>query len=224
LCVPESAVVAALPHLCSVMRSDALLIDIASVKSRIHEAFSKLDTGVGYLSIHPMFGPMEDFSGRAVCIVPLRENPRAQKFSTLVARWGAQVRVLTAQEHDSATALVQALPHAALIAFGATLAASGVSVDSLSSVATPVQKLMLALTARLVSGGPEIYWPIQAANPYASRARDALAAQLQSLSEAVSDDSARRFGVTLGDIRAYLGPFEGDLRQLAEGCVAAAGE
>jgi 4-amino-4-deoxyprephenate dehydrogenase len=224
LCVPEGAVVAALPRLGRVMRADALLVDIASVKSRIHESFSRLDTGIGYSSIHPMFGPMEDFSGRAVCVVPLRENSRARKFSALLAQWGAQVRLLTAQQHDSAMALVQALPHAALIAFGATLAGSGVSFDTLVGVATPVQKLMLALTARLVSAAPETYWSIQAANPHASRVRDALASQLGSLTEAASDDDAQRFRMTLEAIRKYLGAFEGDLQQLAEGCVAAAGE
>ena len=224
LCVPENVVLGALPHLCNIMHTDALLVDIASVKSRIQESFSRLDSRTGYLSIHPMFGPMEDFAGRAVCIVPMRENPRARKFSALLAGWGAQVKVLTAYEHDSATALVQALPHAALIAFGATLAASGASFDTLSSVATPVQKLLLALAARVVGGEFETYWSIQAANPYAARAREALSAQLQSLSGAISSDSAHAFGLTRESIRTFLGSFEQDLQQLAASCVAVAGE
>lgn len=224
LCIPESAVLAALPRIGGAMRDDALLVDIASVKCRIHGVFTGLDTRIGYLSIHPMFGPMDDFSGRSVCLVPMRDSPRARQFAARIVRWGAHTTVLTAQEHDSATALVQALPHAALIAFGATLAASGVSLETMRTVATPIQKLMLALTARLVSGEPETYWSIQSANPHAAAARERLISQLQALSATIARGDAGGFGTTLESIRRYLGAFEGDLQQLAASSVAAAGD
>jgi len=192
------------------------------VKSRISAAFAGIKTEIGYSSIHPMFGPMEDFSGRAVCVVPLRENPRAQRLTALIESWGAQIKALTAQQHDAATAMVQALPHAALIAFGATLAHSEVSFDLMWSVATPVQKLMLALVARVVSGEHETYWSIQTANPYAAQAREALALQLKSLSQAVAERDSDGFTTILDALRSYLTASEAELTKLAAECVAVA--
>ena len=222
LCVPEEAVLGALSRLCELMRDDAVVMDIASVKTRISEALSRLGGRVGYLSLHPMFGPMEDFSGRAICIIPLRENAKGELFASVLEQWGAHVTRLSPQQHDSATALVQALPHAALIAFGGTLASSGLSFDMLWRIATPIQKLMLALAARVVNGEHDTYWSIQSANPAAGVARDELQAELGNLSAMISDARWPDFSAKLDSIRRYLAASGGTLESLAAKCVALA--
>jgi prephenate dehydrogenase len=215
LCIPEDAILPALPRLCELVRTETLLVDIASVKTRIQDALKKIDLRSGYLSVHPMFGPMEDFSNRAVCVVSVRENPRSAVLLGLMSTWGANISTLTAEQHDAATALVQATPHAALIAFGAALESSGIGIDVLWKIATPIQKIMLALTARVAAGEHDTYWSIQTSNPHADAARDRLASELQLLSAIAGSDKKTDFFKKLDLIRQYLGSRDDSLEELA---------
>ncbi|MGB6452833.1 MAG: prephenate dehydrogenase/arogenate dehydrogenase family protein [Steroidobacteraceae bacterium] len=220
LCLPEDVIRDALPKVCQAMRRDALLVDIASVKTRIRDKFEAIDTQMGYLSIHPMFGPMEDFGGRTVCVVPLKASRRGERFLEKIASWGADIRVMSADEHDAVTALVQALPHAALIAFGAVLATSPVPLDTVWAVATPIQKLMLALAARVAtSGDHSTSWSIQSANPAASAARESLKAQIERVESVVAVQQREGFTAILDAIRSYLGPELAQLVALAKDAV-----
>jgi 4-amino-4-deoxyprephenate dehydrogenase len=222
LCVPENAVLQALPRLGEIMRDDALLMDIASVKTRIRDALAGLSLRCGYLSLHPMFGPMEDFSDRAICLIPLRENARAAQFASLIAGWGARLSTLTAEQHDSVTALVQTLPHAALIAFGAALSDSGASFELVWDIATPIQKIMLALAARIVAGEPEIYWSIQSANPFAASARDKLEDELRQVSALVEEARRPEFAAKLESVQRFLSPSGSTLAEMAARLVSMA--
>ncbi len=222
LCTPEEVIREALPGLCGALRQDALLVDIASVKTRIRDTFQQIHAQRGYLSIHPMFGPTEDFGGRAVCVVPLRASRRGERFLEKLASWRADIRIMSADEHDAVTALVQALPHAALIAFGAALASSPVPLETVWAVATPIQKLMLALTARVAtSGDHSTAWSIQAANPGASAARERLQAQIERVQSVVSAQQMEGFTALLDSIRSYLGPELAQLVALAKDAVGA---
>jgi prephenate dehydrogenase len=222
LCVPESAVLQALPRLGALLRDDALLMDIASVKTRIRDALAGLSLRCGYLSLHPMFGPMEDFSDRAICLIPLRENARSQRFASLIAGWGARLSTLTAEQHDSVTALVQTLPHAALIAFGAALSDSGASFELVWDIATPIQKIMLALAARIVAGEHEVYWSIQSANPFAATARDKLEDELRQVSALVQDARRPEFAAKLEAVQQFLRPYGSTLEEMAARLVSVA--
>jgi len=223
LCLPEEPILEALPQLCALLREDALLMDTASVKTQISEVLARVHAQVGYLSIHPLFGPMEDFTGRTICVIPMRENAKVQHFITVIERWGASVvRLTTAEEHDSITAWVQVLPHAALIAFGATLANSRVPFDRLWSIATPIQKIMMALTARIVSREHDTYWTIQSANSSAAMTRDKLEAEIKSLSAIVLKSEWPEFTERLSSIERYFGNTGATLEELASRCVDAA--
>lgn len=220
LCIPEEVIREALPKVCRAMRRDALLVDIASVKTRIRDRFQEIQAQMGYLSIHPMFGPMEDFGGRTVCVVPLRASRRGERFLEKIAGWRADIRVMSADEHDAVTALVQALPHAALIAFGAALAKNPVPLDTVWAVATPIQKLMLALAARVAtSGDHSTSWSIQSANPAASAARESLKAQIERVGSVAAAQEPEGFTAILDSIRSYLGPELAQLVALAKDAV-----
>jgi 4-amino-4-deoxyprephenate dehydrogenase len=220
LCIPEEVIREVLPVVCRAMRRDALLVDIASVKTRIRDEFKGIEAQVGYLSIHPMFGPMEDFGGRTVCVVPLKASRRGERFLEKIASWRADIRVMSADEHDAVTALVQALPHAALIAFGAALATSPVPLDTVWAVATPIQRLMLALAARVAtSGDHSTSWSIQSANPAASPARESLKAQMERVERVVAAQQSEGFTAILDSIRSYLGPELARLLALAKDAV-----
>jgi prephenate dehydrogenase len=152
-----------------------------------------------------MFSPALGFDGRAVAAVVVRDGPRARALLDAVGRRGGRVVEVGADEHDQVAAVTQALTHAAVLAFGLALEDLGVDVEDLSEVATPPHLTLLALLARIASGGPETYWNVQAGNPHARVARTALAAGLATLADAVDHGTGRDFVAILERAHQSLG-------------------
>lgn len=114
LAAPPSAVVATL----SEMATDALVTDIAGVKTPIVAAASHLPHFVGG---HPMTGGESSgpslasstlFHGATWILTSDGADPAdLESLGQLVSGFGANPRVMTAAEHDTAVALVSHLPH-----------------------------------------------------------------------------------------------------------------
>lgn len=114
LAAPPSAVVATLAGI----TTDALVTDIAGVKTPIVAAASHLPHFVGG---HPMAGGESSgpsmasstlFHGATWVLTSDGADPAdLESLSQLVSAFGANPRVMTAVEHDTAVALVSHLPH-----------------------------------------------------------------------------------------------------------------
>lgn len=224
LCVPEAAALEGLSTLLGIVRADACIADIASVKTRIAARVAALGGAAGYLGLHPMFAPSESFAGRNLVVVRVRGNAAAERLEQLARTWGARVSVLTAEEHDRLAACVQTVPHAALLAFGAALGASGVDFDTTEQLATPVHETMLSLLARMLRGPDETYWSIQTDNPYAAEARANLAAALGELDSMASRGDAAEFKRLLERLSGHLGGAFDALAERSQRVVEAAAD
>jgi prephenate dehydrogenase len=73
---------------------------------------------------------------------------------------------------------------------------------------------LLALLARITGGEPETYWDVQAANPYAARAREALAGAVRRLADIVESGDEAAFGALLAQLGGRLGDDAGHYRAL----------
>jgi prephenate dehydrogenase len=206
LAVPERVALAALPELARELRLGALLVDTLSVKSGIAAVLATRAGHLEAVSLNPMFAPALGFDGRPVAAVVVRDGPRAQALLDAVGRCGGRVAEVGADEHDRLAAATQALTHAAVLAFGLALDNLDIPIEDLGSMATPPHVTLLALLARVASGGPETYWEVQTGNPHARRARSALASGLRALADAADHGSARDFAAILGRARDSLGP------------------
>jgi 4-amino-4-deoxyprephenate dehydrogenase len=224
LCTPEQVVLKTIPVMRELIASDGLVVDIASVKSRIDAELKLADMSGSYLSIHPMFGPTTDFVDRNICIVPYGENDRSRWFAQLLSQWGGRVTTLTAQEHDQVTAYTQALPHAAILSFAATLVQAEVSYALTARLATPIHSTMLSLLARIISGESDLYWNIQSDNPYSAEMREQLGLSIRRLQEAVAGNDPdylatlfSKISVALADDRVTLKDVASRIVDLAKG-------
>jgi prephenate dehydrogenase len=206
LAVPERVALAAMPELARPPRPGGLLVDTLSVKTGIVAALAAHAGHLEAVSLNPMFAPALGFDGRAVAAVVVRDGPRARALLDAVGRRGGRVAEVGADEHDRVAAVTQALTHAAVLAFGLALDELGVAVEDLGAVATPPHLTMLALLARIASGGPETYWDVQAGNPHARRARSALAAGLATLVDATDHGTGGDFAAILERAHERLGP------------------
>ncbi len=200
LSVPEPVALVAIGRLVGTLRPDALIVDTLSVKSTVVPALHAAAMIAGEaeaLSLNPMFAPSLGFAGHPVASVVVRDGRRGRALRALIEQWGARVVTVTADQHDRVAAAAQALTHAAVIAFGAALADTA----------------LLSLLARITSGAPEVYWDVQAANPYAPAARRALSRGVSQLSDVVEDDDAAAFGDLLDRLSGVLGPLRGAYRE-----------
>ncbi|SNT51242.1 prephenate dehydrogenase dimerization domain-containing protein [Rhodococcoides kyotonense] len=188
LAVPESI---ALQTVSLPLKPTTLLVETLSVKSGFAQAVPE-ETGP-VLGINPMFAPSLGMEGRPVAAVTHRPGPEVDRFLRRIETWGARVVELDADAHDRLAAATQALTHAAVLAFGSALSDLGVDPSLVDAVAPPPARTLLALVARVSGGEPEVYWDVQAGNPYAAAARSALANGLRELDAVVTTGTEADF-------------------------------
>lgn len=205
LAVPEDVALASVEGVCARLARGALIADTLSVKGRVVAALQAHATGLEAVSLNPLFAPSLGLAGRAVAAVVVHDGARVRELLALIGDRGGRVVEVGADEHDALAAATQALTHAAVLAFGLALADLDLEVAELAALAPPPHATLLALLARISSGAPETYWDVQAANPYARRARAALAAGARRLDDVVDGGDIDDFDALLGELRDLLG-------------------
>ncbi|MCW4013875.1 MAG: prephenate dehydrogenase/arogenate dehydrogenase family protein [Candidatus Bathyarchaeota archaeon] len=104
------------------LRPGACLMEIASLKSGIHEAITEAsELGLDVLCVHPMWGPSTcDLKDKTVAVIPL-VDVEYEKEKTLELFPSARLEVVEAGEHDRLMSLVLSLPYLVNLAIAATI-------------------------------------------------------------------------------------------------------
>jgi chorismate mutase-like protein len=200
LAVPEPVALRALAPLAQLLRPSAVLVDTLSVKSRY--AARLADLPCEHVGLNPMFAPDLGMAGRPVAAVVTGGGPGVTAVLDLVRSWGGRVVPFSPKEHDITTAATQALTHAAVLSSGLALTRLGVEAERLAATAPPPHATLLALLARITGGSPEVYLDVQAANPHAPAARQALAEGLRAFAAAVDHGE---LATVFDQVRAWFG-------------------
>jgi prephenate dehydrogenase len=193
LALPEAAALTVLQEIRPWLSAATLVVDTLSVKSNLYQQVHALEIEGEYLSINPMFAPNLGFAQHTVLAVPFQSGDRTGDFLALLEEWGAIVQLLSADQHDRATAQLQSLTHAAILAFGLTLVKSGYDIDQLLAIAPPPHKMLLCLIARILSGSPDVYWDIQLSNPHAADMRMSLLESIRTIDTLIAQGSNSDF-------------------------------
>jgi len=128
LCVPISAMQATLKQIAPLLRPDALVVDVCSVKVYPAQWMRELlPPTVEILATHPMFGPdsaAKSVAGHKIVLCPERITPdRYRKVKAWLGKKGVLIIETTTAEHDRKIAVSLALTHfigRSLAEFGAT--------------------------------------------------------------------------------------------------------
>lgn len=175
LAVPEQAALSAIKPLTGLLRPGTLLVDTLSVKTPLIKQVRESASALEVVSLNPMFAPSLGIEGRPVATLVVNEGPRGLELLRLIEGWGGRVVLVDEHDHDRLAAASQALTHAAVLGFGLAMSQLDVDIKELRAIAPPPAAMLLALLARITAGSPEVYWDVQAANPEAPAAREALA-------------------------------------------------
>jgi prephenate dehydrogenase len=213
LAVPERVALEAWPKISALLGARTLLVDTLSVKSRFAELVHHAHAQAEVLSINPMFAPSLGFAGNNAAAVPLVDGPQTKAFIELLESWGCRVQLVSAEEHDRTTAAVQVATHAAILTFGASLMRLGYDARQAAALMTPPHRSMLALLERIATANPEVYWEIQAENPFAASARAALSSGLSDLARWVDQGDYAAFQTFLRGLKSSVLPSSGGDRK-----------
>lgn len=122
LAVPVRTAIEILPRVLAAMPPHALLLDVASTKSALVEAFGRAGRPHPYVSLHPLAGnegagiDSADpalFRGAPFLILPVRSTEETlEDLERRIAACGARpIRMSSAGDHDAAMAVTIHLPH-----------------------------------------------------------------------------------------------------------------
>jgi chorismate mutase/prephenate dehydrogenase len=172
-----------------------VVIDVASIKTPLIEPIRALQrAGCRVASIHPMFGPSTVLLRDAdIVICDTGDTGAASAVEELFRPTTAHLVHLPLEDHDRIMADLLSLSHAAAIAFAIALPLTDHPVRS-----TTFQALE-SVGAAVVHESPDVYYEIQAKNPYSAAALDRLRVALNRIIAAVTAPDAGEFRALFED-------------------------
>jgi prephenate dehydrogenase len=181
LCVPISAMQTTLKQIAPLVRADALLMDVCSVKVYpVQWMKEQLPQSVQILATHPMFGPdsaAKSLAGHKMVMCPVRIQP--QRY-TEIKLWLRKKRLTiietTPDDHDQKIAVSLALTHfigRGLARFGAL----PLDID------TEGYKRLLHILDVTNNDTMQLFEDMHAYNPYAGDKREAFMRAMEMMND-----------------------------------------
>jgi chorismate mutase / prephenate dehydrogenase len=205
--VPIQSTVALIERIGPLVREDALLLDVTSVKRAPVEAMLRCSRA-SVVGTHPMFGPgVHSLQGQRVVVCPGRGDAWQGWLEQQLEARGMVVTRASAEEHDRAMALVQVLTHFQTQVLGWTLARTGMPLQDSLRFTSPAYLMELYVCGRHFAQDSQLYGPIEMLNPdtaLVTAAFQQAAEELRSILEA-RDQAA--FDRVFEDVRAFFGSF-----------------
>jgi chorismate mutase/prephenate dehydrogenase len=189
------------------VREDALLMDVTSIKTEPMQAMLA-STRASVLGTHPMFGPgVNTYQGQRVVICPGRGDAWLQWARQMLTARGLVITEATPQQHDSMMAIVQVMHHYKTQVLGVALSRAGVPLEETLRFTSPAYLLEAYVTGRHFAQSPALYGPIEMLNPDASRIIDLFQAAASDLADILARQDQRAFDAVFANVRAFFGEF-----------------
>ncbi|NHW88689.1 MAG: prephenate dehydratase [Archaeoglobales archaeon] len=179
VCTPMEEIRTALAHIRAEAKKDALLVDVASVKSISLPLFEK--SGFDFLSIHPLFGKDSEFALSNIIVV--HESGREEEKTILneFTKSGVSITKMSPVEHDEAMKKIQGLTHFLLLSFA--------DFYENTPFATQLYRVLSKLSSRYFSQNWEMCYLIQ---KNAEKEREEFIKRLIAFNELIKDKEAFR--------------------------------
>jgi len=207
VCVPINVTVQVVEALAPLMRPDAVLTDLTSVKKTPLEAMCRAHKGP-VLGLHPLFGPTTDNLDKQIIAACAGQDDEACQWviDQLVA-WGAVVVEATALEHDQVMEIVQALRHFATFSFGSFLYRQGIPIKRTLEFSSPIYRLELGMVGRLFAQDPDLYAEIIFATPERRQLLKTFVQSLTQFLDMLESGDKDAFINEFNQIAEWFGPF-----------------
>lgn len=184
-----------------------VIFDVSSVKAPVRQALLKLSQqGAKVTSLHPMFGPsVEVLFGKHIIITSVANNQADNFAKKLFKSTSVSMVDMSFDQHDQIIAYLLSLSHLLNIIFIGALEHSGFSIDFLSRFSSTTFSNLLSIAQRVFSENPQLYYEIQALNPYNQACYQALSRSLASTLSAINTTDEQAFVILMRAGQNYLG-------------------
>ena len=191
--VPIRATPGVISEVAPLLREDQVFCDLTSVKKIPIEGMLRSKASV--IGFHPMFGPnIPGIRGQNIVATPARCSEEIlSQFTSIFTSEGAQVTIMTPEEHDRVMAVVQGLVHFATLAVADAVRTSGIDLEKILSVMSPVYRIEMGLIGRILGQSPDLYGDILRMNPGVKPVLEGFSASVERLRESVSDPCDESF-------------------------------
>jgi len=205
--VPIDVTVDMIRRIGPLVRPDALLMDVTSVKIAPMEAMLA-SSRASVAGTHPIFGPsVHSLQGQRVAFVAGRGDEWSRWLHTMLEARGLTVVDTDAASHDRVMSIVQVLTHYATEVMGSTMTSLGVPLAETLRFTSPVYLMELFMTARHFAQSPDLYASIQMSNPETERITGQFVATAERLRGDVMARDHAAVQETFRDVHEYFGEF-----------------
>lgn len=213
--VPISKTVPVIEKLGPLVRSDALLMDVASIKQTPMEAMLRC-TSASVVGTHPMFGPsVHSLQGQRVVLCPGRGKEWEDWLRRTFHARGLIVKDSDAAAHDRAMAVVQVLVHYRTEVMGRTLSRLGVSLEETLSFTSPIYLMELLMTARHFGQSADLYASISMSNPSSADVTAAFTEAAHEVRELVLRGDRAGMEQLFNQTQQFFGDFTSEAMELS---------
>ncbi|MGD8317484.1 MAG: bifunctional chorismate mutase/prephenate dehydrogenase [Myxococcales bacterium] len=205
--VPIRETRAVIEQLGPLVRKEALLMDVTSIKADPMQAMLA-STEASVLGTHPMFGPgVNTYQGQRVVICPGRGHDWLDWARQMFTARGLVITEATPEEHDSMMAIVQVLHHFKTQVLGLALSRAGTPLEQTLRFTSPAYLLEAYVTGRHFAQSPDLYGPIEMLNPGSPHVIEAFRKAATDLAEILAAGDQDAFARVFDEVRAFFGSF-----------------
>lgn len=202
--VPPRVAVKVIKSLVNYSRPEQLWMDVTSLKKNFVSAM--LESRAEVLGLHPMCAPTAmSLKGQTVVMCPARLKiwlPWVEKF---IAWTGIKVKFCEPDVHDKNMSIVQGLVHAMQLTAAATIQSLGQDIAESLAFASPVYRIALSLSGRILKQDPNLYADIQMLNPYVLDVLCEARLQLDNLIRMIESKDVEMFTKWFNKSRDHFG-------------------
>lgn len=205
--VPIRDTRAVIEELGPLVRQDALLMDVTSIKIDPMNAMLA-STEASVLGTHPMFGPgVNTYQGQRVVICRGRGDAWHDWALQMFTARGLVITEATPAEHDSMMAIVQVLHHFKTQVLGLALSRTGAPLEETLRFTSPAYLLETYVTGRHFAQSPDLYGPIEMLNPDSKQVIALFQKAAADLAEILAAGDQAAFDQMFDDVRMFFGEF-----------------
>ena len=205
--VPIERTVEVLRGLAPLVRPEALLCDLTSLKTAPMEAMLE-GSRCSVLGLHPMFGPtVHTLQGQRVVLCEGRGEDWSDWMRTMLAARGMVLAPSSPELHDRVMAAVQVLTHFKTQVTALTLARMGVSLEQTLAFTSPAYLMDLYVEGRHFAQSPELYGSIEMQNPLRAEVTRLFEEAAREVSGLLERRDQAAFSEMFAEVRRFFGAF-----------------
>jgi len=191
--VPIRDTVRVIGEIAPLLSEEQVFCDLTSIKTAPVEAMLRSKAQV--IGLHPMFGPsVSTIFGQTIAASPARcEEKTREMLYQIFTNEGAKVCPMDPKEHDKIMSIVQGLVHFTTLSVAETIKNTGIPLEAILPVMSPVYRIELGLVGRILGQDPSLYADILQMNPETAGVLETLADSVASLKTIVESKDPEKF-------------------------------